>query len=372
MASLTPQEQSVLEAIRADPFIGQQEIALALGLSRSTVATHIASLVQKGVLLGRGYVIPERQRVVCIGGAVSDLKAHSLAELIPGTSNPVTVIRSFGGVARNVAETLGRLGTATSIASMVGADQNGEALIRHLREVGVDTSQIITLSGRQTAEYIAVLDSGRDLHIGLADMEIFNFFTPNVMTRLWPHLASASWVFVDCNLPADFLRDLFERSRAGRFKIAANGVSAIKVLRLPVNLAPVGVLFLNRCEADALLTERIGRTFETIEETLTALRGLGAEAAVLTLGKNGVAFMDADGVARTLPAVPARVVDVTGAGDALMAGTLHRLLAGDDLEAALRTATVLAAMTTEVMESVCPTLSEATLTAALVRLSPVA
>ena len=45
--------------------------------------------------------------IICIGGAVLDRKYKAKAELAPGTSNPVSGFRSFGGVARNVTENLG-------------------------------------------------------------------------------------------------------------------------------------------------------------------------------------------------------------------------------------------------------------------------
>ena len=66
---LGQQERAVLAAIAANPFVSQQDIARALGLARSTVAAHVVALVQKGHILGRGYVLPEGRRIVCIGGA---------------------------------------------------------------------------------------------------------------------------------------------------------------------------------------------------------------------------------------------------------------------------------------------------------------
>ena len=53
-------------------------------------------------------------RVICIGGAAVDRKYRALSSLRPATSNPVTSERSFGGVARNVAENTARLGTAAA------------------------------------------------------------------------------------------------------------------------------------------------------------------------------------------------------------------------------------------------------------------
>ncbi|TIW31830.1 MAG: winged helix-turn-helix transcriptional regulator, partial [Mesorhizobium sp.] len=106
MDDLGAQERAVLDLIAANPFAGQQDIASALGIARSTVAAHIVQLVNKGYILGRGYVLPASKRMICIGGAVLDRKYHAKKDLIFGTSNPVDGYRSFGGVARNVAENL--------------------------------------------------------------------------------------------------------------------------------------------------------------------------------------------------------------------------------------------------------------------------
>ncbi|TIT26103.1 MAG: winged helix-turn-helix transcriptional regulator, partial [Mesorhizobium sp.] len=77
MDDLGAQEQAVLDLIAANPFAGQQDIATALGIARSTVAAHIVQLVNKGYILGRGYVLPASKRMICIGGAVLDRKYHA-------------------------------------------------------------------------------------------------------------------------------------------------------------------------------------------------------------------------------------------------------------------------------------------------------
>jgi pseudouridine kinase len=65
-----------------------------------------------------------------------------------------------------------------------------------------------------------------------------------------------------------------------------------------------------------------------------------------------------------LAAPAADVVDVTGAGDALIAATLLRIVGGHALEDALRAGLHAAALTTEVGGSVRRDLSEALLQAA--------
>lgn len=359
---LGQQERAVLGAIAANPFIGQQDIAKALGLARSTVAAHIVSLVQKGHLLGRGYVLPKGKRVVCIGGATVDRKYRARRPLIAGTSNPVDGARAFGGVARNVAENLARLGVETSLVSMLGEDEAGEAVIRHLKDLGVDGARLARTRERPTAEYVAVLAADGTLALGLADMAILDLLTPEHIERAWSHLAAADWVFADCNLSADVLSHLISRRRGARFRLAVDAVSMPKVARLPQDLPGVDLLFLNLDEARALLGEQTAGC----GEAAGALVARGAGSVVLTQGVDGVLLATADGHG-VIPAAPARSIDVTGAGDALIAGTLARLVAGSALAEALKAGVLVAALTTESEFSVHPDLSPHMLEAALAR-----
>src|SRR5690606_30025428 len=107
---------------------------------------------QKGYILGRGYVMPSGTRAVCIGGAVLDRKYRAQRDLVFETSNPVDSVHSMGGVARNVAENLALMGTPTSFVSIVGEDENGRSLLKHMRDRGIDVSQVVTTGERPTAE----------------------------------------------------------------------------------------------------------------------------------------------------------------------------------------------------------------------------
>jgi pseudouridine kinase len=350
------QEQAVLDLIAANPFAGQQEIADRLGLARSTVAAHIAQLVAKGRLLGRGYVLPQPQRIAVIGGAVLDRKYHARREIIMGTSNPADGHRSFGGVARNIAENLVRLGAAVAFVSIVGDDLTGREILAHLRGLGVDVSQVAVSSGRATAEYAAILDPRNELALGIADMGIFDLLSPAILDRVWPHLASADWVLADCNPPAETLAALVSRRGGARFRLAVNTVSSPKALRLPKDLSGVDLVFTNVDEASAIVSGLDAPARLTPVDAATALRAAGAGAVIVTDGAKGYALADRDG-ARMMPAVPARPVDITGAGDSMVAGTLARLLAGDTLEQAARAGALLAALTIESEFSVHPELS---------------
>lgn len=356
LQDLSAQERAVLDMIIANPFVGQQQIADALKLARSTVAAHIVQLTQKGFVLGRGYYLPVSKRIVCIGGAVFDRKYHAHAPLISETSNPVSGYRSHGGVARNVTENLARLGANIGFVSILGDDETGRAILDHLRLIGVDVSRAIVTTQAPTAEYAAILGPDNELALGIADMGIFDLFKPDVLETVWPHLASADWVFADCNLPQATLEALLAKKSGSRFRLAVDTVSAPKALRLPQDLSNVDLLFLNLDEAHSLLRHPAGTPRLTAEQAINALRERGVAKIVMTMGAAGVHIGDETGISH-IASVPAQPVDITGAGDALISGTLYCLLDRQELPDAVRTGTLLATLTTESEASVHPELS---------------
>ncbi|WP_334175467.1 carbohydrate kinase [Pseudoxanthobacter sp.] len=354
MHDLNEQERAILARIDEDPFISQQALAEALGLGRSTVATYIAQLVRKGHLLGRAYVRAPQPAVLVIGGAVLDRKYRLDGPLVPGSSNPVSSARTFGGVGRNVAEVLARLGIATELATVVGDDEAGRALLEALKAAGVGLARTVALPGARTAEYVAVLTPDGHLVAGLADMDIFATLTPADIARLAPALARAGWVFAETNLPAETIAALLARRREGRFRLAMDAVSVAKAARLPAGLTGIDVLFLNADEGVALT----GRADPAA--AAAALLAAGAGTVVLTCGAAGAWICDAAGP-RLLPAPPAKVVDVTGAGDTLVGVALAALASGHGIDDAVGRGMAAAADTIGSAASIAPALSPALL-----------
>ena len=298
---------------------------------------------------------PGTQSVAVFGGAVLDRKYQAQEHLVAATSNPVVSSRSHGGVARNMAENLVRLGVPTAFYSIVGGDEAGAALVDRMAALGADVTGVVRAPERSTAEYVAVLDTDHELALGVADMAIFSAYDEKELDRAWPRMRKASWVLADCNFSAAVLAALAERCSSDGVSLALNTVSAPKAIKLRGLEAGIDLLFTNRDEATALLghdqkTDAAGAAH--------ALRGAGFKAAVLTDGGNGYAVIE-NGKANWFPALPASPVDITGAGDAFVAGTLCRLVAGDRLAQATRAGALLAARTTETLESVLPDLSPA-------------
>ncbi len=284
-----------------------------------------------------------------------DRKYHLRAPLVGATSNPADGSHSHGGVARNVAENLARLGVPVLFSSIVGEDETGAALVKHLDGLGVDTAGVMRTKERPTAEYAAILDPDNELAFGIADMAIFERYGLDDLEHIWAKASLAEWLFADCNLPAPVLAELIDRCRAEGRKLAINTVSAPKAVRLADRLRDIDLIFTNRDEAAALLGISKPPPSATAAEMLA---GAGVQAAIITDGAAGYHLIESGGVSR-YQAVPAQPVDITGAGDAFIAGTLSRLLAGDGLAQAASAGALLAARTTETLASVLPDLSPA-------------
>jgi pseudouridine kinase len=303
--------------------------------------------------------------VLCIGGAAVDRKYRALDAIRPGTSNPAISEHSFGGVARNVAENIARLGVKTSLASILGKDENGSALLDDLERLGIGTQSMVVSEKHPTAEYVAVLQPDGELALGLANMAIFDELTPALLQKI-DLVSQTGWIFADCNLPSETLHALINIARRQSLTLAVDAVSTPKVARLPRDLTGVGLLFLNLDEARAYLNKP-----EASPEDATArLLACGAERIVLTLGEAGLVAADRSGVHR-IGAVRAKIVDATGAGDALIAATLVAFLKGHSLTEATRFGTAAAVLTVESTASVRPDLSFDLLEATLsLRASP--
>ena len=85
---MTQRERQLLEWIRENPMISQQELADKAGITRSSVAVHISNLMKKGCITGKGYIVRTDPYVAVVGGVNMDIGAVSAGALVARDSNP--------------------------------------------------------------------------------------------------------------------------------------------------------------------------------------------------------------------------------------------------------------------------------------------
>jgi pseudouridine kinase len=294
--------------------------------------------------------------VIVIGGANMDLKCRIDGAGIMATSNPGGIAFMPGGVGRNVAETLARLGLPTALIAAIGRDGMGDALITGTRAAGVDTTMI--LRGRfPTGSYAATLTRDGELMIGVAAMQATLRLTPAVLKRHAHKLRRARLIVADCNLPLGSLDRLMGFAAKAGVPLAIETVSVPKVKRLRRVLQkrrPVFALFSNRAEV-AAITGKSANNRQGLASSARWLHDRGVRHVAINLGSKGMYVSAAHEKRGTVvPSRRAKIRDVTGAGDGAVAGTLFGLLRGFGLTRAADCGQATAAHTVASERSVSP------------------
>jgi pseudouridine kinase len=364
---MTLRERQILALLREDPMLSAAAIARRLKTSAAAVAVHLSALRQQGEILGRGHLLKPEGRVIVVGGANMDFKCQAAAPMVLGTSNPGQVSLAVGGVACNIARNLAKLGVPIALMTVVGQDEFGERIQREARAAGIDVS-LTLLSTRPTGTYAALLDADGDLTAAVSAMAATDDLTPGHIAAREAAFRQAALVVADCNLGEAVLDRLAAICAAAKVRLAIDAVStpkAKRLLRLLRARRPIHLLALNRDEVAALTGKKVQAEGD-LRAAVQALHRAGVAHVVVGLGPRGVMASSAAPPKTTrVAAAPAPLVDVTGGGDAALAGTVFGLLQGQDLGEAARWGQAAAAMTVSVAETVSPALSAEALQAAL-------
>ena len=352
---MTPREQEVLALVRNDPLISQSAIARKLGISRSSVAGHIMNLTAKGAIRGRGYILADDPFVVVAGGANMDICAAPAGALRMQDSNPGTVLSSPGGVARNIAENLARLGVDCRLIAAVGADYHGDLLIKQGRAAGIDMSAVLRLDGAPTSTYVSMLDESGDMHVAVNDMSIVFALDPDRLRAHETMLRHTSVLVIDTNLPDTSLDYLCGMS-ADR-PLFVDTVSAAKAPRIRPHLGSVHTIKAGGMEAEAISGLRC-RTERQLAKAARWFHRQGTQNVFVSLGDKGVFYSGGDEYGlEPVPESSPEVMNANGAGDAMFAGLVYGWLEDWSLTETVRFAMSAAGLTMSHGSTINPDLS---------------
>jgi pseudouridine kinase len=303
--------------------------------------------------------------VVVIGGTNADIKSRSRRAIVAATSNPGVITVRAGGVGRNVAESLARLGVRTALVSAVGDDAFGHMVLDHTRAAGVICDHVGVVTDATTGAYNAVVDEHGALHVAVADTRVLDAVGPDVVNIHADIISSAKWLVLEGNLRPDTLAAALDLARAHRVAVAIDPVSVAKAHRLGAVLQPDRPVMLLTPNRDELAALTDGQGDEgTIREATRVLHRRGVALVWVRDGAHGSWLCGVDTEPVHLPTQRRRaVVDVTGAGDAALAGFLWAALAGNDVLDAARYGTAAALCTLDADSSADEHLSATRLTA---------
>ncbi|UFJ41646.1 carbohydrate kinase family protein [Brevibacillus humidisoli] len=269
------------------------------------------------------------RRWLAIGGANLDVKGGPHSTLRLETSNPGVVRTAAGGVARNVAENVARLGEEVALLALVGEDNDGEWLRQETAASGVSTAGMFRLGGQRTGRYLSVHNESGELVVAIADMEINEAWDDTLVNSGVQLMDETSGVFLEANLPRPVMEQFLAAAHARGCPIAADSVSVKKAEKWCGLLRDIALITPSKSEAEVLtgltITDQAG-----VERAAASLLQQGVQRVIITCGADGVYLMSQT-ESCWLPAPRGPVHDVTGAGDAFTAGVMYGFMRTDSL-----------------------------------------
>jgi D-beta-D-heptose 7-phosphate kinase / D-beta-D-heptose 1-phosphate adenosyltransferase len=290
-------------------------------------------------------------RVLVVGDLMLDRYVWGDAERISQEA-PVILLHAdrreerLGG-ASSVATMLRALGARVALAGVVGPDADGQRIRQMLLDLGIDHEGVVTDVDRPSTV--------KERYIGRAQHR-----HPQQMIRVDYEERSALGEAVEKELARVLLQQVrkadvvlisdYDKGVCTPGVMAAT-ISAAKACGARVVADPIrgrdyrkyhgcSAITPNRLEAGLATGRLLSTTAEALDAAAQLREQLDLEAAIVTLDKEGMALVHADGRRQVFATRPRQVYDITGAGDMVMSVLGMALAGGADYEAAIALANV--------------------------------
>ncbi len=265
--------------------------------------------------------------VICIGASFIDELFHAQDEMMLATTNEAIVIKTTGGVSRNIAHQLALLNVSVQLISVFGNDSDGDWLKSVCKNAGVNLDASITKEGL-SGKYTGILNPDGSLFSAFLTNAANYLITPQHLEQHKGLLKTASYLLADANVSLDTADWLLAFSNETSIPFILEPVSVPPARKFKeANLDGLHLITPNEDELPVLCSEKAFFTQQQIEELLER----GVKNIWLHNGKHGSALYSHE-KSITLQAPEIEVVDCTGAGDGSLSGfILGKILNKDEL-----------------------------------------
>lgn len=273
--------------------------------------------------------------IVVLGSANMDLVVRQPRLPEPGETMFGSSFATVpGGKGLNQAIAAARVGGEVAFLGAVGGDAFGRELRETLSAAGVNTDAVALVERPTGTAHIAVLDGGENAIVVVPDANGVELPLDDVQRDA---IRAARYLVVQFERPLPLVAEAVAFARAHGVTTVVTPAPALPV---PEGLLEnVDILVPNAAEAC---------TLASIDDETDAARALSARVGtvVVTRGARGALVARGGDIVAEVPAHPVTPVDTTGAGDTFTGVLVARLAAGDTEPAALRAASVAAALAT--------------------------
>lgn len=256
--------------------------------------------------------------ILVLGASIVDIFGFCGRSYAQRDSIPGHIKISFGGVCRNIAENLARVGVNTQFISTLGDDENGKSILEHSRKLGYNMENSLFLEGESTPTYLAILNHQGEMESAVVDMESLNKMDEAFVDGKHEVFENAEYTIVDSDNP--ILLEYILKKYQGKSKFILDPVSAKKAKKIRHLVKYFHTIKPNRFETEALC----GFKIETNDDLRKAGRFFieqGVKNVFISLDADGIYYITSEGEEGTLACCEQiDVKNVTGAGDSFVAG----------------------------------------------------
>lgn len=325
---MTYREKEILQILKSNPMISQQELADMLNISRASVAVHITNLMKKGQILGKGYILRKENYVTVIGGSNMDIQGFPNNPLVMYDSNPGMVDISMGGVGRNIAENLSRLGVNTKLISAIGNDLYGNTILSECKNLNIDVNDCFVSDEYSTSIYISILNHSKDMQLAISHMDIIEKLDETFIHSKYKSIDDSKAIVLDTNLSKETI-DFITRNHS-HLPIFLDTVSTAKCIKIKDILQRFEGIKLNKYEAETLSGIKI-ENLDDAKKSCEYFIEKGVKSVFITLSSDGVYCANKEKTLH-IPGIKIDIVNATGAGDAFMSGIVYGFMNDLDIE----------------------------------------
>eukprot|EP01120_Amphizonella_sp_Union-15-10_P003706 TRINITY_DN14121_c0_g1_i1.p1 TRINITY_DN14121_c0_g1~~TRINITY_DN14121_c0_g1_i1.p1 ORF type:complete len:240 (-),score=35.84 TRINITY_DN14121_c0_g1_i1:30-653(-) len=173
----------------------------------------------------------------------------------------------------------------------------------------------------------------------IADMKIFDSFTPKLILKYEEKIKQSNICIFDGNIPEETMKQICDTCQKYEVPTFFEPTSISKGLK-PIKAKvfhTITYISPNLDELLAMVEALCGTSFDRdVKKCISVVLEHGVKVVILKLGEKGVAVASKDIFHEFLPYPPKEIVNVTGAGDSLVAGFVYGLTIGATLEQCIK------------------------------------
>jgi fructokinase len=262
-----------------------------------------------------------------------------------------------GGAPFNVAYNLMRMGINAHMISRIGNDQLGTDLIQKLDNWNIATGNTQIDPLYNTGTVIATIDEHNEAHYDIIEPAAWDFieFRDDYSTKVQ---TADAFVFGSLITRGEISRNtLFQLLEIAKFKVFDVN------LRPPFYSLPVlkELLFkadlvkMNKAEL-RLILDFLSKDYSTEDDSIRYIQDtFNINEVLISKGSKGAIYYNGENHYQA-PAIPVKIADTVGSGDAFLAGFLSKRITNSDPEEIMKQATALGGFITS-KEGACPSYS---------------